>query len=342
LNDIAEWQSMISSKLRQRLQATSEDLYARLLVVEMGAARPILEYVHRGSGPVYTTHGLSHISAVERNYDWLLSDADISGFNPHELFCLLCATFFHDSMMMPLDAGDERAARREHVARARRFLAKNHELIGVTIPEVEAIAEIIRGHSVENINDVKGEYALGHELIDLRKLGACLSLADMCHADNTRAPEIVYRTLNMDSESDFHWRRHLQISGITRQGSAILMTALTFSSRGDEAVQSYQQDIKRQLEIVRPYFQTRLTEIRDVRLDLTRRDSLFEQPLHFTAETPAIVKLLIDRIYQRDDAFIRELVQNALDACLIRAAKDSVRKKSYEPRIPYGQKTQTS
>lgn len=48
---------------------------------------------------------------------------------------------------------------------------------------------------------------------------------------------------------------------------------------------------------------------------------------------PAILDLLIEGVYQRSDVLIREMVQNSLDACLIRKAKMMRRNEQYEPEV---------
>ena len=117
----------LPSKLRQTLQALSTDYSSRLAVIETHA-HSIAEYSQGGSHLTFTPHGVSHISAVEHNYDWLLTDEDLKSFSAAELFCLICATLFHDSQMAPHHLADQ-AARAEHAERARGFLLKNQDLL---------------------------------------------------------------------------------------------------------------------------------------------------------------------------------------------------------------------
>jgi hypothetical protein len=323
---------LISTKIRHRIQELSAEYYSRLQVIET-KARQLLEYSQAGGHISFTPHGLSHISAVERNYDWLLSESDLATFNASEFFCLICATFFHDALMIPRRPGDESAAREHHIERAQDFLQKHRDLLGLSIHEVDAISQVIRGHGVYLLDQIPDQVVLGNELVDLRKLGACLSLADISHADTSRAPEVVFRHLEMEEESAFHWRRHLQISGITRKGDALIMSALTFSESGRTAVEDYRKALEQQLAIVRPYFQTVLEPISRVELIQRRLESRLDQTLQFQTNTPAILRLLIEGVYDREDVFIRELVQNSLDSCLVRRAKLLRRNMNYSPRI---------
>jgi hypothetical protein len=323
---------MITSKVRQRIQELSNEYYARIQVIET-KAHQFLEYSQGGSHITFTPHGLSHISTVERNYDWLIPDSDLRKFNASELFCLICATFFHDALMIPKRLGDETSARENHIQRAHDFLLRHRDLLGLSIHEGDAISQVIRGHGVYDLEDLPARVVLGNEVVDLRKLGACLSLADLCHADASRAPEIVFRHLELEEDSAFHWRRHVQISGITREEDTILMSALTFSEQGEVAVEEYKQAIEQQLEIVRPYFYTLLKPIKRVELEQRRLESPLDQTLQFHANTPEILRILIEGVYDREDVFIRELVQDSLDSCLVRRAKQLRRNIAYDPQI---------
>lgn len=319
-------------KLRKYLSENSSELNSRLQVIE-SKARDLLEYSQGGTHVTFTTHGFSHISAVESNYDWLLSDDDIRSLNPTEVFCLLCATFFHDTQMIPRRAGLEAQARSEHAKLAQDFLLKHKDLLGLSIHEAATIAQIILGHGVANLTEIQKDIVIGSALVDIRKLAACLSLADICHADSGRAPEIVFRHLDMDEESSFHWRRHLQISGITRKDSQLLMSAHHFSDEGLRAVEEYKEAIERQLTILQPYFHTVLTPLLSVELQTQKLRSQLDIALRFQANTTAILDILIEGVYQRADVFIRELVQNAIDACHLRLAKAMKRSEKYQPRV---------
>jgi hypothetical protein len=323
---------LITSKLRQRLQELSPELHGRLPNIE-AKARQFIEYSQGGGHLGFTPHGLSHISAVEANYDWLLTDVDYSHFNATEIFCLLAATFFHDALMIPKVLGREAQARASHSVAARTFLLEHRDLIGLTLHEVDVVADVIQGHGLDDLEAISDEIVLGSQIVDARKLSACLSLADIAHADSSRAPEIVFRHLNLDEDSAFHWKRHMQISGIARKGNVLLMSALTFSDEGEQAVEDYKAAIEYQLELIRPYFSTVLQSIETVELNAKRLESPLDQTLRFQTNTPGVLKVLIEGVYDREDVFVRELVQNSLDACLIRRLRLERRNAPYEPKI---------
>src|ERR1035438_9182222 len=177
---------MLTSRLRQRLQELSPDLNSRLQGIHAKAVQ-ILEYAQAGGHLTFTPHGPSHTSAVESNYDWLLVDADLAGFNAAEIFCLLGATFFHDALMIPPGLGKETESRQSHAEKARSFLMKNRELIGLTLHEADIIADVIHGHGLMDLSHIPNEVVLGSQIVDSRKLSACLSIADITHAEIGRA-----------------------------------------------------------------------------------------------------------------------------------------------------------
>ncbi|MBF0459533.1 MAG: ATP-binding protein [Nitrospirae bacterium] len=318
--------------VRDNLKKRDSELHSRLEYVE-SKAKPLLEYVHGGTNLMFTTHGHSHILRVEKNYDWLLSSTDINSFESVELFLLLCCTFFHDAMMIPRSTASKVEARANHAAAARRFLTSNADGIGLDVAEADAISEIILGHSVQDFNRIQNDMAVGATLIQIRKLSACLCMADICHADISRAPRIVFKHLEMDERSAYHWKRHMQISGITRNTNKIRMDALYYSDDGLSAVQQYKDEIEKQLSIVKPYFDTILSPINNVELVTRKLNSEMDVELQFHANTPAILNILIEGVYNREDVFIRELVQNSLDACHLRTAQSMRRSEKYVPQI---------
>jgi hypothetical protein len=321
-------------RIRRRLEDLNEDLFQRFRQAEREVAN-LLEYSQGGAHLTYTPHGASHVAAVERNYDWLLANDDIESFSDTECYCLLLATQIHDALMIPREPGKEKEARLSHARAPRDYLIEHGTRLGVTHHEAYAVGEIVRAHHVERISEIEEQIVLGDATVDLRKLGACLSMADICHADSSRAPQIVFEYLTLDTESARHWRRHMDISGITRpQGSSqIMLSALAFSEEGTDAVREYAQEIDRQLQRISPYFQSELQQLTGVDLDLKRLNSAVDRDLRFKTDMSAVLRILIDGVYERDDVFIRELVQNALDATYIRSAQAVRRTEHYEPRV---------
>jgi hypothetical protein len=321
-------------QVRQRLQTSDEALFARFRHAEEEIRR-LLEYSQGGTHVTYTPHGLSHVLAVEKAYDWLLSKDDIGEMSAIECYCLLLATLLHDALMVPRRLGDEGHARLTHATAPRDYLMEHGERLGISRHDAHAIGEIIRAHGVDTLDDIPERTVLGDSTVDLRKLGACLAIADICHADSSRAPQIVFDYLSLDQESSRHWRRHLDIGGITRpQGSTqLLISALAFSDEGERAVSDYADEVRAQLVRVRPYFSETLLPISTVELSITRMSSPVDRDLRFKTDMSSVLRILIEGVYERSDVFIRELVQNGLDATYIRAAQAVRRNETYEPRI---------
>jgi hypothetical protein len=321
-------------KIRRHLEEADSELYDRFRQAERELGK-LLEYSQGGGHLSYTPHGPSHVAGVERNYDWLLGEEDILNLNASECYCLLVATQVHDILMIPREIGLEREARQKHATAPLEYLTEHGSRLGVNPHEAYAISEIVRAHHVDHISDVEERTVLGGTVVELRKLGACLSVADICHASSDRAPQIVFEYLNLDPESTKHWRRHLQIGGITRPpgSTELLMSAFHFTEEGEAAVREYAEEIDRQLERVAPYFRNELPPITGVELDLRRLNSPVDRDLRFQTDMSAILRILIDGVYERSDVFVRELVQNALDATYIRQAQAVRRGEPYEPRV---------
>lgn len=320
------------SKIRDHLNSKNKDLYSRFRGLEI-EARKLLEFSQGGKHLFFTTHGNSHIEAVERNYDWLLSDDDIESFTAAEAFVLLCATYLHDVFMIPTYPGDEVRARAEHAKNAKSTLLGQKNRLGLSQSEAVYIGEVIRGHHVETIAEIDDEGILGNDRVNLKKLGACLSMADICHADGSRAPMIAFEYLTLDDESQRHWKRHMQISGLNREHSKIRIAAISFSDEGAEAVREYGQEIEKQLERIKPFFSSELSVLDGVTTSITPLESEYDQDLTFRTDVSSIIGLLVDGLYKRNDVFIRELVQNSLDAVRIEAMHARKQGIPYRPKI---------
>lgn len=311
----------MSISLRQQLEAENSKLFIRLRSIET-EARQLWEYSQAGEHAEFTPHGLSHISRVEQNAEVFLSEQGIKSLNPTEIFILLVSIFFHDAFMIPKSTGQGTIARDTHATNAKDNLREINAHLNLTPQEIFAVSEVIKGHAVESISEIAAETVIESELVDLRKLGAILSIADICHADAGRAPQIVFAYMKMSEESAKHWRRHFSIGGITRKGDSILVSAIAFSKVGESAIVEYVAQIQKQLEAVAPYFRSILPPISKVDLDLTKETSEAKRKLRFQADVSKILDLLTRGVYSRDDVFVRELLQNSFDACAIREANE--------------------
>lgn len=322
---------MTDTRFRILLRDTDDTLFHRFRAIE-AELQKLLEYSQAGTHLSFTPHGLSHISRLESAYDWLLEPDDAALFNATEIFILLIATYTHDLLMIPRKPGDERRARETHAATVADFLASNRQ-VNLSDHEAEAIGHVVRGHHVESFDELPDETVLGSRVVRIRMLAACLSMVDICDADERRSPRIVFDYLNLNETSEYHWRRHLLIAGITRRGSELLMSAYYYSPEGKIAVEEYRDQISAQLSRIRPYFSTILRPITGVKLLAERKDSHISTPIAFRADAPAIIRLLIEGVYQRSDVFIRELIQNSLDATYLRQAEAFRRSAHYAPKI---------
>jgi len=79
--------------------------------------------------------------------------------------------------------------------------------------------------------------------VRLRMLAACLSMADICHADESRAPRIVFDYLSMEEDSARTGSAYA-ISGINRSGNKILLSQSLFRRRQSWQSERYASESK--------------------------------------------------------------------------------------------------
>ncbi|HLL70442.1 MAG TPA: hypothetical protein VK363_03360 [Pyrinomonadaceae bacterium] len=168
---------------------------------------------------------------------------------------------------------------------------------------------------------------------DLRFCAVMLRLGDILDFDNTRAPEEVYKYLGIAKKatprtqtSDVEWRKHLAAAGFSfPDDRADGRYELRFSANPDHPAVEY--DVRQFLSIIEyeiqkcdsvlKYCSKRWRDF-DLPSEINRDDIVSSGykygEYRFTLEQNRILELLMgENLYDDPYAFIRELIQNAID-----------------------------
>lgn len=162
-------------------------------------------------------------------------------------------------------------------------------------------------------------------------LACCLRLADIMDFDRSRTPLALLRTIT-DETSQREWQKHLQITGWEIGEHDVEFHASCTHPEHYVAVMEYLDAVDRELLECRRLVvrdATRQTEDYTLRLPAaTDRihvqmadKSYIAGGFRFELEYERILKLLMDKsLYPDPSLFLRELLQNSLDACRLRKA----------------------
>lgn len=184
--------------------------------------------------------------------------------------------------------------------------------------------------------------------VNLRYLACCLRLGDVLDFDRSRTPLPVYEEIDFTEEVSFNeWNKHLSIEGWNVDEHRVLFEARCTHPAYYVAVHDFLNWVDEELRECRyllddapsvdeEKYSLNLAHAAD-RRQVRMSDSRYVAGgFRFQLEYEEIMRLLMDKsLYPDSTLFLRELLQNALDACRYQEAlaKDADMEDKYKPRI---------
>jgi hypothetical protein len=319
----------------------------------------------------YTLHNILHCyNVLEIIADILPESVDL---NLPELYILIQAVIFHDLGMAPsnedvakmkLDEeyenflihndwlNDEEAIceyiRRNHVKNSCFYMERYSDLI-VKFKDINIkkwINSVILSHgmSVSEIQK-KTELFPTDLLIDkwsvnIRYLSLLLRLGDILDFDTSRTPSILYAHITPHNHvSKLEWEKHMSITG-----RRITPTSIRFGMNSNDViierkVRDFMESINKEItESIRCINESGLD---NYKLTLKEKIDLQVYPegyiyndYEIEADYFGLSKILMgQQLYTNKEAFIRELLQNSIDACRVRKLDIEKIDGYFEPKI---------
>lgn len=328
-------------------------------------AEPLLAKINE-TFPDYTTHDIRHSNAVITIMSWLIPKSLITLMDNYELYFLLVAAYLHDIGMVNFPellegneefenfcAKGERQGhsreeavkewiRQHHHIRSEEFMIKNYSVLSLEDGfQARIIGRICRGHrdDLKNRNLYKNNvmYTSRGISINVCLLSAILRIADELDLTFERTPMTIYQKLYPDDViSRTHWERHLATGGVgldPENSTRILISAQCKSHKIHRSLRKFETKIQFMLDELPDHLYQYKTSLKDIPI-MTRLDiePIGYKPIDmkFTLQEKKITELLMgEKIYERKDVFVRELLQNSIDSCRLK----SKIVKNYEPLI---------
>ncbi len=205
----------------------------------------------------------------------------------------------------------------------------------INIVRRDRLAAVCKSHG-EKIDDRKDELTYDSFLeTDSILCAILLRLADVLDFDVSRAPDVLYEfqkigaTGNPSAETE--WKKHQASKGFKfmQEGRVLVYRAVCENMQDEHAIMNFVDYVDKELEIcnlkLKQYGHTSWQSLeipRKVERDIERRGYQTGE-YRLTLEADNVLDLLIgDDLYSVDVTFIRELLQNALDAVRARRAVD--------------------
>lgn len=205
------------------------------------------------------------------------------------------------------------------------------------VPFREELGNLCRSHNLPAGNlkdDALAPTDFLHEA-DLRFCAVVLRIADILDFDRTRSPEVIYRYLGLgrratprEKASDVEWRKHLRSTGFKfpEPGRRVRHYPLGFTASPDEPAVEY--DVRGFLDAIEEELLACQQVVgfcserwRDAVLpgkilrDNIRSDNYRYGDYRFNLAQDEVLSLLMgENLYENPYTFVRELLQNAIDA----------------------------
>lgn len=174
---------------------------------------------------------------------------------------------------------------------------------------------------------------IGRTSVNLAYLACCLRLGDILDFDRTRTPISVFNNIHFTEEVSIQeWNKHLSIEGVEITEYRALFDTKCAHPSDYVAVQQFLDWVDREInqcsKVIRE-FPAEYNERYQLTLSplVERHNVRMANPLYvagafrFQLDYEQIMKLLMDKSLYPDPAmFLRELLQNSLDACRYKKA----------------------
>lgn len=305
------------------LKEKNPTLHSRLKEIEK-LASPLLAYT-AGSFPYYTPHGFDHSRQVEENLNWLIPDHIKPKLSDWEIFFMIIAAWMHDWGMVSQSGEEPENVRKTHHVRTEKYFETLYDKLKLDKHEALIVGRISRGHRVEDVRGQLFEPQIfsNNYHIDVRFLTAIVRIADECDITHNRVPELIYYSLNPQGVNEEHFKNHLSIGGIGKDGEhKIKFYGVAYDPKGSQTLKKLRDKLQKEVDHVKGILAEKQIPIEYVEAHIDAR-GFIDKPISFKLDERKVTDILIgSSIYSRQDVSIRELLQNSVDACRLRKTKN--------------------
>ena len=199
----------------------------------------------------------------------------------------------------------------------------------------EAIAKVCEAHwlnieKLENYNVYPTNFSVINHVVNVKALGVYLRLIDLYDLSQNRTPYVLWKYISPKNPfSAMEWKKHRAIFSITAPAEASGRILKIDGSTDDVEVWAKLKDLQNWSDQQLRSSLDLLARLNDKphQLDIIRADWNIEAKgfspinIQFNFDRVKVFTILSDEIYDKDDyVFLRELLQNSIDAIKLRVA----------------------
>lgn len=287
----------------------------------------------------YTNHDITHSLRVA-DYMVSLLPKPIENYSDTELAIMLISAIYHDIGMCvsetetDLNLSKQDEIRIQHHERSENYVIHraNDDYFKISndseINFKSVISKIIRSHG-ENVDWIKknisasAEY--GVDKINPLFISCLLRLGDYLDFDSRRTPYCLFGYLKLKTRSYEEWKKHFPIYNFKKINE---QRQLYFTGSCEEPeiyhqILYYFRNIEKEIQneklLLEGHEEKYRLDISDIILNKIEHKTFTSVDLQFDMDYIAISNLLMgENLYPDRKVVIRELLQNSIDACLIK------------------------
>lgn len=325
-------------------------VYEGQLISAEQTVAPALEYI-KNEYPNFTEHGIAHsIGIICAVYDILPEDLKES-LSPAELYCFMMAALFHDMGMTTDEEPDIDKRRLNHHLYAGRPIRKYMTEKAAGMREVKRLTDCIVFASVSHGKEIREFYHekefgdiddVDGDPIRYGLIAILLRIGDLLDLEEGRTNEF-----NMDLNPQYyddpvsqeHHRRHGEVKRFHKTGSVIEIRIETQNRQRYNIWRGWLDYLDQEIMYANSHYLTKLDEEKDGKLIRYRLPEVKEElkaaeganfrveEVKFQLDEKGTLLDIITRsIYTAEFDYIRELVQNAIDAVLLKEYENTRRR----------------
>ena len=333
-------------KLISERKSKNAKIYSGILIPIANDTDGLLQYIKK-EYPSYPDHGIQHSFRILNYLSCLLDENTKNSISDTELFCLIMSALFHDTGMTLFNHNDIKNLRRDHHELSGIVLDKYFEEKLQIIPQRERLRKIISfvcySHGISQQDLYTDERfnkkdTIENDVVRYFLLSILLRIGDLMDLEAGRSNEFVLSLFRSTYPIDAlnHNIRHTLVETYVYNEKELIIEVFAEKFEQHKIWATWFDFLKNdilhansKLHDYSVFFPVPKTFIRNPpNVD-------FEvEPLRFEIdEKGGIWNILAQSIYTDEFDFIRELIQNAIDATLLNIYLDSrIHLKNMSPR----------
>lgn len=222
------------------------------------------------------------------------------------------------------------------------FLCNNRsfrdQLIDICVSHNEKTS-ILELKDDDGNDELNKNYVCSDQRLNMQFCAAVLRLTDILDFDAERTPEILFRALGIEDKklpgfkiSLQEWKKQMAVKSVEFKDSEIEVQADSYSPAIGESIKRMCNDIEREIRDTTSFLLNAPKDIADkyklripliVKAKIARKVYADKNYAIHLDEKSIMTLLMGENLYERAQVALRELIQNSIDACILRTKVDN-------------------